>query len=302
VVAVASRDAVRAGEFAARYGIPASYDSYEDLLADSMIDVVYVPLPGSLHVEWTRRAAEAGKHVLCEKPIAMDAAEAETLRPLAERVHIAEGMMVRFHPQWAETVGLIESGTLGDVSHMHVAFGDHNIDGSNIRNVPGAGGGALYDIGCYAITAARWFMQSEPERVAATIDQDPDFGTDRLTSALIEFSSGRTCTFQVSTQTVNHQRVHVFGSQARLEITIPFNQPVDEPTTYLVHDGAGQDGMDAVRHQVAASDQYELQANAFCTRILNEAPSTRPLDDAIATMKVIDAVRRSSSSGRFEVV
>lgn len=302
VAAVASRDHAKALAFADRNGIATGHGSYEELLADPSIDVVYVPLPGAMHVEWTRRAAEAGKHVLCEKPLAMNAPEAATLLALAERVHIAEGFMVRFHPQWAATRDLVRRGDLGRVSHMHAAFSYNNTDAGNIRNIAEVGGGALYDIGCYTIVAARWFMDAEPIRVAATMTIDPEFGTDRLTTALLDFGDGRTCTMQVSTQTVAHQRVHVFGYRARLEIAIPFNQPTEGPTTYLLHDGSSTHGLDATAVEVPAADQYALQAAAFCRRVREEAPTTAPLLDAIANMKVIDAVFRSAAGGAFEQV
>ena len=302
VAAVASRDLERATAFAERLAIPTAYGSYEELLADPTIEVIYNPLPGALHVEWTKRAAEAGKHVLCEKPMGMTAAELDVLLPLAEQVHIAEGFMVRFHPQWTETREIVRSGRLGRISHMHAAFGYHNTDGGNIRNITTMGGGALYDIGCYAIVAARWFLEADPVRVAAITDLDPEFGTDRLTSALLDFGDGRSCTMQVSTQSVYHQRVHVIGDQGRLEITIPFNQPLDDSVTYLTHDGSSVDGLDAVRHVVAANDQYTSQGEAFSRRVRDESPTTAPLLDAMINMRVIDAVFRSARSGQFEPV
>ncbi len=300
VAAVASRHLGRARDFADRNAIPTAYGSYEELLADPSIDVIYNPLPNSLHVEWTRRAAEAGKHVLCEKPMGMTAADLDVLRPLALRVHIAEGFMVRFHPQWIETRERICSGELGRVTHMHAAFSYHNNSADNIRNIAEVGGGALYDIGCYAIVAARWFLEADPVRVAAIVDRDPTFGTDRLTSALLDFGDGRVCAFTVTTQGVRHQRVHVFGTKGRLEITIPFNQPQTEPITYLTHDGSSASGLDAVHHVVPANDQYALQAEAFSQRVRNETPTDEPLRDAIVNMAVIDAVFRAASSGRFE--
>ena len=302
VAAVGSRNLDSACAFAERCGIATAYGSYDELLADPTIDVIYNPLPNSLHVEWTRRAAEAGKHVLCEKPMGITAAELDVLMPLAEDVHIAEGFMVRFHPQWTETRDLVRSGRLGRVSHMHVAFSYNNGDPANIRNIASVGGGALYDIGCYAIVAARWFMDADPVRVAATVDRDPAFGTDRVTSALLDFGDGRMCTFQVSTQTVFHQRVHVYGTDGRLEITIPFNQPQDDPVTYLTHFGTTPHGLDAAHHVVPANDQYTLQAEAFSRRVRTEAPTAAPLIDAVTNMRVIDAVFRSAASGRFEEI
>jgi predicted dehydrogenase len=302
VAAVASRDVGRAQAFADRCGISTAYGSYEELLADPTIEVIYNPLPNSMHVEWTMRAAEAGKHVLCEKPMGMNASELDVLLPYAERVHIAEGFMVRFHPQWPETRDIVRSGQLGRVSHMHVAFSYSNTDGSNIRNVADVGGGALYDIGCYAIVAARWFMDADPVRVSALIDRDPAFGTDRVTSAILDFGDGRMCTFQVGTQTVYHQRVHVYGTTGRLEITIPFNQPQDDPTIYLLHEGQSVDGLDARQIVVPTNDQYTSQGEAFSMRVRNEAPTTGPLLDAMVNMRVIDAVFRSAASGHFETV
>ncbi len=302
VAAVASRDADRARAFSARCGIATAYGSYEELLADPTIEVIYNPLPNSLHVEWTKRAAEAGKHVLCEKPMGMHAAELDVLLPLAEQVHIAEGFMVRFHPQWLETRELVRSGRLGRVTHLHVAFAYDNADPANIRNIASVGGGALYDIGCYAIVAARWFLGADPVRVAAVMDLDPAFGTDRLTSAILDFGDGRTCTLQVSTQSVFHQRVNVYGTAARLELTIPFNHPLEDQVVYLLHDGQSVDGLDAERIVVPANDQYTSQGEAFSRRVRNEQPTTAPLLDAKVNMTVIDAVFRSARSGQFEAV
>jgi predicted dehydrogenase len=302
VAAVGSRDLGKAQAFANRCGIATAYGSYEALLADPSIDVIYNPLPNSMHVEWTKKAAEARKHVLCEKPMGLDAAELDVLLPLAEQVHIAEGFMVRFHPQWPETREIVRSGQLGRVSHMHVAFSYNNPDSANIRNIANVGGGALYDIGCYAIVAARWFMDADPVRVAGLIDRDPEFGTDRVTSAILDFGDGRMCTFQVGTQTIYHQRVHVYGTEGRLEITIPFNQPQDDQTIYLLHEGQSVHGLDARQFVVPANDQYTSQGEAFSRRVREESPTTAPLLDAMVNMRVIDAIFRSAGSGRFEEV
>jgi predicted dehydrogenase len=302
VAAIASRGIERAAEAAGRLGIPTAYGSYEELLADPSIEVIYNPLPNDLHAEWTLKAAEAGKHVMCEKPMGMTAAELDILVAASRKVHIAEGFMVRFHPQWNDTRELVRSGQFGRVSHMQVAFGYSNTDANNIRNLAAHGGGALYDIGCYAIVAARWFMDADPIRVCAVTDIDPTFGTDRLTSALLDFGDGRTCTFQVSTQSVFHQRVHVIGDKARLEITIPFNQPQDAGVTYLVADGTSADGLDATRIELPTTDQYTAQGEAFSRRVRNESPTEGPLRDAMVNMRVIDAIFRSAASSRFESI
>jgi predicted dehydrogenase len=302
VAAVASRDLVRARAYADKNRIPVAYGSYEELLADSSIDVIYNPLPNHLHAEWTRRAAEAGKHVLCEKPMGMNAAELDQLLLLASQVHVAEAFMVRFHPQWIEARELVRSGALGRVTHINVEFNYHNVDATNIRNNADIGGGAMYDIGCYAVVATRWFMEAEPVRVAAVADLDPTFGTDRLTSALIDMGDGRTSTLTVSTQTVSYQRVHVIGTLGRVEIAVPFNQPPDEPGVYVQHDGSDLFGFDAPRTETAAVDQYTLQGEAFSRRVREDAPSDRYLRDAMANMAVIDAIFASAKSGRFETV
>jgi predicted dehydrogenase len=302
LAAVASRDLEKAQSYARKNNIATAYGSYDDLLADPSIDVVYIPMPNTMHVEWAVKAAQAGKHVLCEKPIGMNAHELDALLPWANTVHIAEAFMVRFHPQWVETREVVRSGSLGRTTHMHIEFNYSNTDPTNIRNTAGVGGGAMYDIGCYAVVAARWFLEADPTRVAAVTDIDPVFGTDRLTSALLDFGDGRTCTFSVSTQTVPHQRVHLLGTQGRLEITIPFNQPQTDTTTYFVHHGQSLDGLDAEPHVLPAYDQYALQADAFCERIINEQPTDTHLRDAMVNMATIDAVFRAAQSGRFEPI
>ena len=230
------------------------------------------------------------------------AEELDELLPLAEKVHIAEAFMVRFHPQWTETRDLLRRGELGRITHMHVMFSYRNTDASNIRNIAANGGGALYDIGCYAIVASRWFLDAEPVRVAAVADLDLEFGTDRLTSALLDFGDGRTSNFSVSTQSVPHQRVHVFGTKGRIEITVPFNQPQDAPTVYFMHHGQSLAGLDAVAHQVATADQYTLQGEAFSRRVRDEKPTADALYDAMTNMRIIDAVFASARSGRFEPI
>jgi predicted dehydrogenase len=302
VAAVASRNLDRSQAFADRNNIATAYGTYEELLADPRIEVVYNPLPNDMHVEWTLKAAQAGKHVLCEKPMGLNAAELAPLIPYCDQVHIAEAFMVRFHPQWTETRDLVRSGALGKITHMHVAFAYSNTDGTNIRNIVSNGGGAMYDIGCYAVVAARWFLEAEPTRVAAIADLDPTFGTDRLTSALLDFGDGRTCAFSVSTQSVYHQRVHLFGTEGRLEITIPFNQHQDDEMIYLTHHGESVDGLDAAVHRVPMNDQYASQGEAFSHRVRTEAPSSAVLLDAVSNMAVLDAVFAAAQSNTWVTV
>ena len=303
VAAVASRDGAIAAAYASANGIPTSYGSYEELLADPTIDVIYNPLPNHLHVEWTRKAAEAGKHVLCEKPMALDAASLESLRPLTTRVHLDEAFMVRHHPQWLEVRALVRNGAIGRLTHAHIAFAYSNLDRDNIRNIADVGGGALYDIGCYAVVAARWFFDADIIRAVSLVDRDPDFGTDRTTGGLLDLGEGRMANFSVSTQSVPHQRVHLFGTAGRIEITIPFNQPQFGPVIYLTHDGSTLAGLDARPHVIATADQYQLLGEWFSAKVRNgEAPTSAGLDDAIRNARVLDALFRSEHSGRFEDV
>ena len=301
--AVGSRDLGRAKSFARTNGIAEAYGSYEEVLRDPEVEIVYVPLPNNLHAEWTLKAAKAGKHVLCEKPMGMNAKELAKLKLLARKVHIAEAFMVRFHPQWMEARERVRNGEIGRLTHIHVAFAYNNLDPKNIRNIAKTGGGALYDIGCYAIVAGRWFYEAEPLRAVGLADRDPKFKTDRTFSALLDFGKGRPLAFTVSTQSVVHQRAHIFGTKGRLEITIPFNQPQNDPTVYLMHDGSSPHGLDARQFTVPTADQYQLQAEYYCKLIRSgEKPSPKRLEDADRNMRIIDALFRSEKSRRFEKV
>jgi predicted dehydrogenase len=302
VQAIASRSLDRAQAAAKAAGIPKAYGSYEELLADPQIEAIYNPLPNQLHVPWTLAAARAGKHVLCEKPFSMNANEAAALREVADKVHIMEAFMVRFHPQWLRARELVRSGALGDIRAMQVFFSYFNRDAANIRNQPETGGGALYDIGCYAIVAGRFIFESEPLRVVSQIDLDPDFGTDRTVSALLDFGNGRRLDFTVSTQTTPYQRVHIVGTEKRLEIEIPFNAPLDESTRIYIDTGKALAGAQAVTETIPPCNQYGLEGDAFSQVVRGKMPLPYGLDDAICNMKVIDAVFRSGKSGRWEAV
>ncbi len=302
VAAVASRSKEAAAAYATENGIPVAYGSYEELLADPTIDVIYNPLPNNLHVEWTLRAAQAGKHVLCEKPMAMNAAELERLRPVASQVHIAEAFMVRLHPQWIEVRDRVRAGELGELTHAHVAFAYTNTDPGNIRNISAVGGGALYDIGCYCVAAARWFFDAEVTRALALFDRDPEFGTDRRTTGLLELGAGRHVAFSCATQSVGHQRVHLYGTKGRVEISVPFNQPETSPCVYFTHDGSSLDGLDQVRHEVPTANQYTLEGTWFSQLVREHKPSPDLLEQAIQQARVLDALFRSEASGQLETV
>jgi predicted dehydrogenase len=300
--AIASRSAKAAREAADALGIPQAYGSYEELLADPQIEAVYNPLPNHLHVPLTLQAAAAGKHVLCEKPIALTATEAERLRTVAGRVLVMEAFMVRFHPQWLRARELVRQGQVGTLRAVQMFFSYFNNDPVNIRNIAAIGGGALYDIGCYPIVAGRFFFEGEPRRAIALIDRDPAFGTDRLTSALIDFGAGRHLDFTVSTQCVPFQRIQICGSKGRIEIQIPVNAPQGAKTTLFLDDGAALDGSSVRVETVPPSDQYMLQGEAFSRAIRGEIELPYGVEDAVRNQRVIDALFRSEKSCRWEEV
>ena len=302
VVAIASRDGARASAAATALGIMRSHASYEALLADPDVDAVYIPLPNHLHVPWTTRAAEAGKHVLCEKPIALNAAEARTLLEVRDRtgVHIQEGFMIRTHPQWRRAKELVDGGELGDVRAMSGFFSYFNTDAANVRNVAAWGGGGLMDIGCYLVNTARFIFGTEPSRVAGTLDNDPTLGVDRVASMILDFG-GRHAIGTCSTQLQYYQRMQIVGSRGRLELEIPFNAPGDRPCR-MAFDRTGEihgSGVERIAFEVC--NQFTLQAEAFATAVLEKRPQVPPLEDSVANMACIDAVARSSASNRWEV-
>jgi predicted dehydrogenase len=303
IAAIASRDLAKARAVATQLDIPTAYGSYEELLADPNIDAIYNPLPNQLHVPWTIKAAEAGKHVLCEKPIAMSAGEARTLLAVRERtgVLIGDAFMIRSHPQWLRVRALIDEGRIGTLRSVAAYFSYFNTDPANIRNQPETGGGALYDIGCYCIQSARYAFGAQPTRVCGLIDRDPQLGTDRLTSALLDFPAGHAI-FTASTQLVPYQRVHLFGTQGRIEIEIPFNAPPDRPTRLFIDDGSDITGARIVTETFPVVDQYTLQGDAFSRAILEGTPVPVSLEEGIANMAVIDAIFASAKSRQWEPV
>ena len=299
--AIASRSLASAQAAAKPLGIPKAYGSYEALIADPEIEAIYNPLPNHLHIPLTLQAARAGKHVLCEKPMAMTADEAAQLREVADKVLVMEAFMVRFHPQWLRALELLREGRIGELRVVQMLFCYFNTDPANIRNIAAAGGGALYDIGCYAITAGRHFFQDEPRRGIALLDRDPQFGTDRLASALVDFGNGRHLDFSCSTQAAPYQRIQLSGSKGRIEIVVPVNAAQGAQTTLLVDDGSP--GGTGIRTEtLAESDQYMLQGEAFSRAVRGETTLPYGVEHAIAGMRVIDALLRSETSGRWESI
>ena len=301
IAAIASRNLKKAEEAAAKLGIEKTYGSYEELLADGEIEAIYNPLPNHLHVPWSIKAAEAGKHVLCEKPISLTVAEAKTLLEARERcgVKIGEAFMVKTHPQWLRTRELIRKGVIGELRAIVGAFSYFNRDPQNVRSKVEWGGGGMLDIGCYPITTSRFIFGEEPVRVAGLIERDPDFRTDRLASAILEFPSGQ-AVFTCSTQLVAYQRMQFLGTTGRIEIEIPFNAPPDRACRIFIDDGRDVFGAGIRIETIPVCDQYTVQGDAFSRAIREGSDVPVPLEDAIGNMAVIEAVFRAGESGRWE--
>jgi predicted dehydrogenase len=299
LVAIASRDLAKAQGAAERLGIARAYGSYEELLAAPDVEAVYIPLPNHLHVPWSIKALEAGKHVLCEKPIGLTSSQGQELLDAA-RTHphlkVMEAFMYRHHPQWQRALQLVNEGRIGELHTIQSFFSYHNVDPANIRNMADIGGGGLMDIGCYCISSARFIFGDEPRRVMGIVEHDPAFRTDRLASGVLDFGRG-TATFTCATQLAAFQRVNILGTGGRIEIEIPFNAPADRPCR-IWHHYAG--GVDEIVLPVA--DQYTLQGDLFSLAVLKDTQVPTPLEDAVANMKVIEAVFCSGESGTWAAV
>lgn len=298
IFAIASRDGDKATTAAQRFHIAKSYGSYEALLEDQEVEVVYIPLPNHLHAEWIRKSADAGKHILCEKPLTMNAGEAgEAVRYAAEKgVLLMEAFMYRFQPQWIRAKEICDVGEIGSIVAVDTFFSYNNPDPKNIRNIAQYGGGALMDIGCYAISAPRFIFGYEPLRAISLVTQDELFATDKHTSAILDFGGPR-ASFTVSTQTFPYQKVHIHGTAGNIIVQVPFNTYVDVPAVITVTNSIGTRDI-----HFDPADQYGLQFDAFADAVRAGAPAPTPPDDAINNMKAIDAVFRSAESGYWEKI
>jgi predicted dehydrogenase len=292
VAAIASRDTAQARATADRLGIPRAHGSYEALLADPEVDAVYIPLPNHLHAAWTIAAARAGKHVLCEKPLAMTAAEAEAMVEVcrAEGVHLMEAFMYRQHPSWVAVRELVASGRIGRLVAIQSWFSYFNDDPANIRNIRAYGGGALMDVGCYAVNLSRMLFDSEPDVVSAALLRDPASGVDIVTSAILGFEAG-IAAFTVSTRTEDDQRVDVYGTGGRISVGIPFNIPPDRPTrVYVTAGGDPPVAPDTETIEFATADPYGVEVERFAAAILEGGPTPVPPEDAVANLRVIERI------------
>jgi predicted dehydrogenase len=300
VVAIASRDGAAAEAAANELEIPRAHGSYEALLADPEVEAVYLPLPNHLHREWAIAAARAGKHVLCEKPLALTASEAQEIVDAAGAagVLLMEAFMYRVHPSWVAVRELLASGRIGRLQTVQSWFSYYNDDPRNIRNIADAGGGALMDIGCYCINLSRMLFGAEPERVEAAIVRDPDQEIDVLTSALLVFPGGGTATFTCSTRSETDQRVHVYGTEGHISVGIPFNIPPDRPThVFVTHGGEPPVAPDVERFTFETADPYGVEADAFADAVLDGVPLPTPPEDAVANMRVIERVFEAAARG-----
>lgn len=304
VAGICSRSLENARAVAAELKIPKAYGSYEELLCDPEIEAVYNPLPNHLHAEWTIRAAEKGKHVLCEKPIGLNVAEARKIREARDKygVKIGEAFMVRNHPQWLRTMELVREGRIGKLRSAAGYFSYFNNDPKNVRNELEYGGGALLDIGCYPVKTTRMVFGEEPGRVSASIERDPKFKIDRLASGILEYPSGQ-CVFTVSTQLAPFQKMQFFGTEARIDVEVPFNAPPDKPTRIFIDNGKQlYAGESQTMESFAVCDQYTIQGDLFSKAVMENTEVPNPVEDSICNMAVLDALFRAGESGRWEVV
>ena len=302
IAATASRDSRKAEEAARLLGISKAYGSYAELLADPDIEAIYNPLPNHLHVPFSVQAAQAGKHVLCEKPVGVNAAEARVLLKERDRsgVKIGEAFMVRTHPRWLRARELVRAGRIGDLRLITASIGYSNHDAKNVRNVPEFGGGALLDIGCYPVTLSRFLFGEEPSRVMAMIERDPEMKVDRLTSAMLDFRSGQ-CIFTCSTQLAYHQRVVLLGTKGRMEIEQPLNPGNDRPSRIFIDDDPSDStGAAIIAEMIDACDQFTIQGDLFSKAIREGGEVPVPLEDSVQNMATIDAIFRSAESGKWE--
>jgi len=291
IKAIASRDLDKAQKAAKKLKIPKAYGSYEELLTDDKIEAVYIPLPNHIHVDWSIKSIRAGKHVLCEKPIGMNVAEAQELLKVAEdypELKVMEAFMYRHHPQWQKAKQLVTEGKIGELKTIQSFFSFFNTDPENIRNKPEVGGGGMLDIGCYCISLSRFIFEAEPRRVIGVVEYDPKLKIDRLASGILDFDR-RTATFTCSMQLSPYQRVNIFGTQGRIEIEIPFNAPSDRPCR-LWH----TKGTNVKEIVFDTCDQYKIQGDLFSKAILNKTDVPTQLKDAVNNMKVIEAIFESA--------
>ena len=292
VVAIASRDGEQARAVADQLGIPSAHASYEALLADPGVDAVYIPLPNHMHMDWTIAALRAGKHVLCEKPLAMTADDAQRMVDVAHEtgLQLMEAFMYRQHPSWVAAMDLVDSGRIGTLTAVQSWFSYYNDDATNIRNIVEYGGGALFDIGCYTINLSRMVFGGEPLHIQASVRRDRATGVDALVSAILDFDGG-IASFTCAIRSESDQRVHIYGTKGRISIDIPFNIPPDRPTRIrLTAGGDPPVAPDTTVLEFPTTDPYTAEVERFVSAVLDGGPTPVPPEDAVANLRVIDAI------------
>ncbi len=302
ITAITSRDINKSKKVAMELKIPKYFGSYQELLDDDTIDAIYIPLPNHLHLEWCIKAMEAGKHVLCEKPLALTTQDIKKLIKVRDKtgIKISEAFMIRSHPQWIKSKSLIKDGAIGDLKTIHGFFSYFNTDPNNIRNIKDYGGGSIWDIGCYPINSSRFLFDEEPTKVIATFKNDPEFDVDILSSAILEFPSGQ-AVFTSATQIAPFQRITAFGTKKQLEIEIPFNAPIDKKTSIILSENVSRSS-ERELIEIDVCNQYTLQGDNFSLAILNNTVVPVTLEDSLNNTAIIEALFRSNLNGKWENV
>ncbi len=298
VYGIASRNGDKSLKAAKQHQIPMSYSSYNSLLSDSDIDAVYIPLPNHMHAEWIKKAVDSGKPVLCEKPLCLSADEANKVAQYAKdkEVKLMEAFMYKFHPLWIHVKNIIQTNQIGKVTYIHTSFSYNNPSKSNIRNIKEYGGGAMMDIGCYAVSVPRFLLDKEPDRVVSAITRHPDFDTDMLSSAIIDFGDAKV-TFSVGTLSESNQYVEIVGTSGKISIPLPFNTFVDVNSSISITNNIGKRIV-----EFEPADQYGIMFDAFANAVINNRPFPVPIDDAVNNQKVVDAVFKSAKSNSWETM
>ena len=293
LVAVASRSEEAARAFAEEWGIPGHYGSYEALLEDDGIDAVYIPLPNNMHKEWTIRAAEAGKHVLCEKPLALDVAECEEMEAAAAEhgVKLMEAFMYRFHPRSRRAIDMVREGVVGELKTIRSAFTFRLSRPDDIRWLPEFGGGALMDVGCYCVNVSRTIVGEEPVEVQATASR-ADTGVDDHLVGILRFPSGVVAHFDCALTAERCEFYEVAGTEAYLRVPAAF-RPGTADAHIEEHSGSG----DTTVHTLPGVDQFQLMVEHFADCVLNDEQPRYPVAEAIRNMRVIEALYESAGKG-----
>jgi predicted dehydrogenase len=306
LLAIASRDLGKAQAVAQALGVPRAYGSYDALLADGEIDAVYVPLPNPLHFEWSLRALEAGKDVLCEKPLCLSSEQISELCAARDRSgrKIEEAFAYRNHPQWTKVLEIIASGTLGAVRSVHGTLAKQFLDPTDIRNNPNDGGGGIYDLGSYAISACNMIFGRKPARVVAALERDPAFGIDRLSSALLDYGDAHAA-FTVATQAGSsawgsHQQLSILCAQGWLRLEFPYSQVRPTECRVEIGDATSVGAFPTSTLSFAAINQFALQAERFSRLVRGEAVRAWPIEEARDTLRTIEGLFESARTGAWQ--